>query len=146
MSGEIATALAASAKRYGKLSIAHATDINAWKTAQDAHIDIITHAPKDTALQRDQALSLRNANTVVCPTLTMMEALTKPKADFTHEDYTACSQSVTNLYKEHVTILVGTDANVEPKVPAHPEFGEFAAFSLHVFAYVLGNSLLLVPV
>ncbi|PVZ11059.1 amidohydrolase family protein [Actinomycetospora cinnamomea] len=63
-------ALCAAARERGLLTVAHAPTRWAFRTACDAGVDVLTHLPLDGPLDDDLA------ELVVCPTMTMMRALT----------------------------------------------------------------------
>ncbi|MCJ1287499.1 hypothetical protein MMC26_006851 [Xylographa opegraphella] len=94
----------------GKLCFAHAAKNIAYKMAQDADADILTHVPLDIALGADDAERMIDEHRIAVPTLTMMEAMVKnfPRPGLNYEPARA---SVTALYEGGVHILAGTDAN-----------------------------------
>ncbi|MCJ1479556.1 hypothetical protein MMC13_008242 [Lambiella insularis] len=122
--------LVATAKQYNLLSIAHAMSPPGFKMAQDAGVDIVTHAPLAQALDGGAAEMSAIARMVsdgrVCvPTLTMMEGVDKirpPGGAYVHT-----KAAVDAMHKLGVPILAGTDCNKAPGAPVSPEHGE----SLH---------------
>ena len=70
---ETVAALCAAATARGVLTVAHAPTRWAFRTAREAGVDVVTHLPLDGPLDApdDELTSL-----VVCPTMTMMRALT----------------------------------------------------------------------
>ncbi|WP_433784365.1 amidohydrolase family protein [Actinomycetospora sp. CA-101289] len=70
---ETVGALCAAASAHGMLTVAHAPTRWAFRTARAAGVDVVTHLPLDGPLDAaDDELS----GLVVCPTMTMMRALT----------------------------------------------------------------------
>ncbi len=62
------------ARRQGLLTVAHAPTVWAARTAREADVDVLTHVPLDGDLEGDLT------GLVVCPTMTMMRALTDPSS------------------------------------------------------------------
>ncbi|MCJ1374807.1 hypothetical protein MMC20_006039 [Loxospora ochrophaea] len=118
-------AVAAAARRCGKLSVAHATTLHAYKIAQGAKVNFITHTPLDKAIDRPFADQMAADGRACIPTLTMMEgiahSINRPAA------YAKSRDSVLAMHESGVSILAGTDANKTPLVPVRPVFGD----SLH---------------
>lgn len=89
----------------------------------------MTHAPLATALDggkqaRGVISQMKKEKSICVPTLTMMEGT----AEATHQDYgNTTKKAVSELYKQGVPLLAGTDANSVPQVPFRPPYGE----SLH---------------
>jgi imidazolonepropionase-like amidohydrolase len=67
---ETVAAVCAAASAHGMLTVAHAPTRWAFRTARAAGVDVVTHLPLDGPLEEDLA------GLVVCPTMTMMRALT----------------------------------------------------------------------
>jgi len=67
---ETVAALCAAARAHGLMTVAHAPTRWAFRAAREAGVDVITHVPLDGPLDEDLA------GLVVCPTMTMMRALT----------------------------------------------------------------------
>jgi imidazolonepropionase-like amidohydrolase len=129
-------ALVAAAHARGMLTVAHASKLAATQMAIEAGVDIVTHAPLDTALDADTVKRMLTRVRACAPTLAMMEGIAQHAAaglDPTAgrraggADYGAARASVTAMYQAGVPILAGTDANGIPFVPYSPPFGE----SLH---------------
>jgi hypothetical protein len=105
------TALVAASHQFGK---------------QVAGVDQIHHSTLDKPVD-DRLINMFKArNTIVCPTLTMMRAIVQqdPSAN---GSYSAAAETVTRLHQVGVPILAGTDANMQPLLPAMVLFGS----SLH---------------
>jgi len=136
---ELIAAVTTAAHQAGKRVVAHAVTTVAIQTADEAGVDIITHAPVNAELAPDLMAKLERRNVVLIPTLTMMRDVVTtvssgrvfrvlssvgiaPKLNFAH-----AQSAVTAFHRAGLTILAGTDANTEPLVPARPAYGE----SLH---------------
>jgi imidazolonepropionase-like amidohydrolase len=65
-------ALCEAARAQGLRTVAHAPTVWATRTAREAGVDVLTHLPLDGDLEGDLA------DLTVCPTMTMMRALTDP--------------------------------------------------------------------
>ena len=126
-SQEIVNALTAAARAHGKLTVAHASATEPIKIAQEAGVDILTHAPLDGRLSASEVEKMARENRILVPTLTMMAGVVKnvPRPGLS---YTPAKDTVTACHKAGVTILAGTDANQHPGVPAHIPHGS----SLHL--------------
>jgi imidazolonepropionase-like amidohydrolase len=129
---ETVTALAAAARARGKLTIAHVTSCAAVEMAQQADIDVLTHAPLDAPLGKAAAARMRADGRVIVPTLTMMEAVVANLRQAglggpSGPAYEPARDSVAALHQAGVPIVAGSDANLTAGVPASPPFGE----SLH---------------
>ena len=87
-------------------------------------MDIPTHAPLDKPLYAASIKNLTSAGSHSVPTLIMMQSIVNntgaPIAAYT----VAVEGSVTAMYKAGVPIMVRTDVNTSPYVPAKPPFGE----------------------
>ncbi len=122
--------LVATAKQYNLLTIAHAMSPPGLKMAQDAGIDVVTHAPLAPALDGGTAAMNAIARMVsdgrTCvPTLTMMEGIDKLQTPGGAYEHTKAA--VGAMHKLGVPILAGTDCNKAPGAPVSPVHGE----SLH---------------
>jgi imidazolonepropionase-like amidohydrolase len=107
-------------KHRHKLVLCHASSYEAYRQATLAQVDQIHHTPLDRVIDTAGAFEIRRQNQVSVPTLTMMQAVAKnnPLANFS-----AASASASVLHKAGVSILVGTDANMQPGAPATVPFG-----------------------
>ena len=131
-------ALAAAARRAGRLTIAHASSLDAVRMAQHAAVDVLTHAPLDRALEEADVARAVAERRIIVPTLAMMEGivanLARPGAP--GPSYAPARASVKELHEAGVPVLAGTDANDTGGVPASPPFGE----SLHHELELLVNA------
>ena len=119
-------ALAAAAREFAKLSVAHAASYEAVEMAQRARVSVLTHVPLDKALDDPAAARAAADGRILIPTLAMMEGVVEQSAP-PGADYAAARQSVAVMYHAGVPILAGTDANAAPGVPAAISHGS----SLH---------------
>ncbi|KAL3489542.1 hypothetical protein BJX62DRAFT_239073 [Aspergillus germanicus] len=107
-------ALVATAHRHGKRVIAHAVSRVATRMAQAAGVDFITHAPLDGVMSGEEIQQMVAGQRVSVPTLVMMKGV----AQKLNRDFDAACKTVAALHSAGVPILVGTDANNAPGVPA----------------------------
>ena len=118
-------AIVAAAHRHGLLTVAHASRSDAVAMAQNAGVDVLTHAPLDRPVDAEQAAALVAAGAVIVPTLTMMHTI----VDVVNPSggpgprYEAARTSVANLHAARMSVIAGTDANRTPGAPAAPPFG-----------------------
>jgi imidazolonepropionase-like amidohydrolase len=119
-------ALVAAAHQHGKLTIAHATTFDDIAMAQDAQVDVVTHAPRDRALDEAAVARMTADDRISVPTLTMMEAISNG-AQPPGQSYGPAKATVAALHKAGVAILAGTDANDTEGTPAPVSHGD----SLH---------------
>jgi imidazolonepropionase-like amidohydrolase len=136
---EVITALVTAAHQATKLVVAHAVTTVSIQMADEAGVDVITHAPVNADLAPERLANLLARHVVLIPTLTMMRGVVTtvtggrvfrvlstvgiaPKLEFAH-----AQNAVAACQRAGLTILAGTDANTEPLVPARPPYGE----SLH---------------
>ena len=122
-SNETVSAIVQAAHAENKLTISHAPTYQDYSTAEAALVDIPCHVPLDAPLDAASVGRLLDYKAVSTPTLIMMQSIVNntglPYTHFTNN----AEASVTNMYKAGVPILLGTDANTSPYVPANPPFG-----------------------
>jgi imidazolonepropionase-like amidohydrolase len=106
-------AVIAAGHDHDKLTIAHASSLDAYKRAVHARASLITHVPRDGTLGRGTIAEMLEQGQVAVPTLTMMLAITTAMRG-EGEDYTHSHNSVTALHRAGVPILAGTDAFTGP--------------------------------
>ncbi|WP_410631564.1 amidohydrolase family protein [Amycolatopsis sp. cmx-4-83] len=109
-------AVIAEGKAHGKLTVAHASSVDAYHRAVRAGADVITHVPRDGVLDAETASRMAEQGQIAVPTLAMMEAVTtglRPAGD----DYAASRDSVAALHAAGVPVLAGTDAFSAPMLP-----------------------------
>ncbi|MBA3905095.1 MAG: amidohydrolase family protein [Pseudonocardiales bacterium] len=119
-------AIVAAARAHGKLSVAHASSVAAYRMAVNAGADVITHVPRDGIVDAETVARMVECGQIAVPTLTMMEAVVgqlRPPGD----DYAYSRDSVAALHTAGVPILAGTDAAAVPMLPHPVRHGE----SLH---------------
>lgn len=145
-------ALAAAAQERKKLVVAHASAIVPFRMALEAQVDVITHVPRDKAVDQDTAERMVTEKRVSVPTLAMMAAVSKPPGvgaffqlllkptvllaiiratksnpHARDQKYENARDSVTVMYRAGVPILAGTDCHEEPNSPFSVKHGD----SLH---------------
>jgi len=124
--------LVATAKQYNLLTIAHAMSPPGLKMAQDAGIDIVTHAPLAEGLDGGEgelsAIARMVSDGRSCvPTLTMMKGIDEKELYGPSGRYVHTKAAVDAMHKLGVPIIAGTDCNKAPDAPVCPVHGE----SLH---------------
>ncbi|KAJ5585697.1 hypothetical protein N7450_005484 [Penicillium hetheringtonii] len=116
-------AIVEAAHEAGKRVISHATTYADYSVAEGAEVDIPCHVPLDAPINASSIASLISNKSTVVPTLIMMQSIVNntgaPPIVYT----SAAEASVSNMHNGGVPILVGTDANTSPFVPANPPFG-----------------------
>ncbi len=119
------TAIVQAAHERRLLVVAHASDTRAVAIAQAAGVDFLTHVPLDGELDPAAVSDAVRSQRTVVPTLVMMQgvaaAAPRPGLDYRHARF-----AVAALHRAGVPILLGTDANQAPGVPANVSFGESA--------------------
>ena len=138
----ILAAIVTAAHTRGLLVVAHAVTSAALRLADDAGVDVITHAPLNRDLNADEAAALAARGSVLVPTLTMMRGVSAavgrklmfrllrrlrvaPPVEYAH-----ARGSVTAARAAGLTIVAGTDANNEPGAPFSPRHGTSLADEL----------------
>ncbi len=124
---EVIRAVVDTAHEFNRLVISHAPTNADYSQAEASGVDIPTHAPLDQPLNSSQISSLVTNGRRVVPTLIMMQSI----VNNTHQPFSNyvvnAEGSVTEMIRAGVPIIVGTDSNLSPYVPANPPFG----ISLH---------------
>lgn len=115
--------LVTEAKGHAKQSVIHAADQTSYTQAILSAAEHIHHAPLDSALSQASIETMLQNKQVSTPTLTMMRAISQNSK----RNFTAALETTALLHKAGVPILAGTDANLQPGVPAQVPFG----ISLH---------------
>ncbi|MDQ6910223.1 MAG: amidohydrolase, partial [Actinomycetota bacterium] len=69
------SAIVTAAREQGKLTIVHASSFATFRMALEAGADMVTHAPRDRALDEETVGRMLANGRVSVPTLTMMEAV-----------------------------------------------------------------------
>ncbi|MFE5393060.1 amidohydrolase family protein [Streptomyces sp. NPDC056568] len=100
-------AVVSAGKAHGKLTVAHASSVDAFHRAVRAGADVITHAPRDGVLDGATVAHMVRQRQVAVPTLAMMEAVSG--AFGLPDGYRNARESVAALYAAGVPILAGTD-------------------------------------
>lgn len=132
---EVLSALVQQAHEAGRVVVAHAVTVNAFALADDAGFDVVTHVPVDGVPDGARMDRMASRGTVLIPTLTMMDAAARELSSrlllrvlstlriTPSLRYSNAELVVRGMQQRGARILVGTDANSEPKVPARPAFG-----------------------
>ena len=108
------------------MTVAHAAHNSAFRRALNAKVTVITHVPTDEALDIVVCSRMLAQGTIAVPTLTMMEGVVnnlKPPG----RSYATARNSVQAMHTAGVTILAGTDSNMQKGVPANVMHGEDCA-------------------
>lgn len=126
MDQETVKAIVEASHEHGKRVVAHSVTVRAFQVALNAGVDVSTHCPLDARLDDESIRRMARDRVVSIPTLTMMEDITRLRADIGLR-YEYARDTVTALHEAGVTVLAGTDANSAPGAPAAPVHGE----SLH---------------
>jgi imidazolonepropionase-like amidohydrolase len=123
LSPDTVAAVCAAARDHGLMTVAHTLTRWAFRTAREAGVDVLTHVPLDGPIDDDADL----AGLVVCPTLTMMRALTDTAST---ADLLADPRLVAGLDAEVVTALRAGDRGHLPTRSAPGASYEHAAANL----------------
>lgn len=140
----IIAAIVAAAHTRGLKVVAHAVTSAALRLADDAGVDVLTHAPLNRDLTADEATALAARGGVLVPTLVMMRGVSEavgrqlmfrvlrrlriaPPVEYAH-----ARGSVAAASKAGLTIVAGTDANNEAGVPFSPRHGSALADELEL--------------
>jgi imidazolonepropionase-like amidohydrolase len=101
--------------------------------AQAAGADVLTHAPLDAALDEAAVAEVVRSDRTSVPTLVMMAGVAA-NAPVPGLDYRHARDSVAALHRAGVPIVLGTDANQAPGVPANVPYGESVHHELELLA------------
>jgi imidazolonepropionase-like amidohydrolase len=127
------TAIVQAAHDAGRMVVAHASNTGAVAMAQAAGADVLTHAPLDAALDEAAVAEVVRSDRTSVPTLVMMEGVAA-NAPVPGLDYRHARDSVAALHRAGVPIVLGTDANQAPGVPANVPYGESVHHELELLA------------
>src|SRR3984957_3363428 len=116
------TAIVEAAHEAGLLVVAHASHTGAVAMAPAAGADVLTHAPLDAALDEASVADAAVSGRTSVPTLVMMAGVAA-NAPVPGLDYRHARDSVAALHRAGVPIVLGTDANQAPGVPANVPYG-----------------------
>ncbi|KAJ6437236.1 xylulose-5-phosphate/fructose-6-phosphate phosphoketolase [Purpureocillium lavendulum] len=140
-------ALVAESHSQEKLVVTHAATYSPFTMALAGRPDFITHVPRDKVLDEEDAKDMAQKQIVSIPTLAMMATICRPlpwsavlrvllqpsllltvlrgRRSFAGpEAYRNCTDSVMQLHRASVQILVGTDSNEEEDSPFTIPHGE----------------------
>jgi imidazolonepropionase-like amidohydrolase len=138
----VISAIVAAAHTRGLLVIAHAVTSAALRLADDAGVDVLTHAPLNRGLSADEAAALAARGAVLVPTLVMMRGVSHtlgrqlmfrilrrlrvaPPVEYAHARGSVAAARTAGL-----TIVAGTDANNEAGALFSPPHGSSLADEL----------------
>ncbi|KAI5458351.1 putative hydrolase [Mariannaea sp. PMI_226] len=117
-SHELLSALTKAAHKHGRYIVAHATTSATYAMAQEAGIDLLTHAPLDAPLAHAAVAKFAVDARVMIPTLRMMQGLARAGQNHGRDySYANARDSVSALHSAGVAIFAGTDANSGPESP-----------------------------
>jgi imidazolonepropionase-like amidohydrolase len=114
------------AHRLGKKVVAHVVSPNAYMSAVNANIDVLTHIPFAFPLPEQVIMSVAESKQVSVPTMIMMKEIINTVKKFNPQvpfNFDFVMQSVSALHKAGVKILVGTDSNEDPTAPSSAPYG-----------------------
>jgi len=122
---ETLESVAAAAHRHGKLAIAQASQVEAYRRAVRAGFDVITSVPLDGELGADLIAEMARRDIAVVPTLSFIRHLLNDKEKEPASDFEHALTAVRQLDEGKVRICTGTAANQKGGLAT--EFGD----SLH---------------
>jgi imidazolonepropionase-like amidohydrolase len=125
------TAIVQAAHDAGRMVVAHASNTGAIAAAQAGGADVLTHAPLDAVLDDSAVAEVVRSQRTSVPTLVMMQGVAA-NAPVPGLDYRHARDSVAALHRAGVPIVLGTDANQSPGVPANVPYGESAHTELEL--------------
>jgi imidazolonepropionase-like amidohydrolase len=108
---------------YGKQSVTHAATLEAYSQAILSRTDHVHHAPLNTEISAALVEMMLQQGQFSTPTLTMMRATALAGKSTSGTNFTAALATTALLHKAGVPVLAGTDANLQPGVPAMVPFG-----------------------
>ncbi|KAK2596249.1 hypothetical protein QQS21_006341 [Conoideocrella luteorostrata] len=124
LSQESLSCLTELAHQNDKKVAVHAASLSAYAQAVNAGVDHIQHVPLDQKVYTDILRAMCRKRQTSTPTLTMMRATAQ---NVPHANFQAAADSAYLIHKEGIPVLAGTDANLQPGIPAKVPFGS----SLH---------------
>jgi imidazolonepropionase-like amidohydrolase len=131
LSGPTIAAIVKAAHARQLRVFAHVTSTAGFQLATDAGVDILTHAPLDAPLSPAIVEQIVRKKILSVLTLIMMSGVNQMLNKLPNHSgpvsYQNAKDSVTELHRANVPIIVGTDANDAPGSPFQVKHGE----SLH---------------
>ena len=106
-------------KAHGKLTVAHASSVDAYRRAVRAGADVVTHVPRDGVLDDETIARMTEQRQIAVPTLAMMEAVITG-ARPVGQDYAYSRDTVASLHAAGIPVLAGTDAFSGPAPIPNP--------------------------
>ncbi len=135
LADDTVAALVTAAHAAGLLTVAHVVSVGTMRAALDAGVDIVTHTSVSADLGADLEREIAQRAVTIIPTLSMMDGvvhaigrrltvrLLSLVVKDLRMDYRHARAAVASFHHAGRTVLVGTDANDEPKAPFHPPHG-----------------------
>jgi imidazolonepropionase-like amidohydrolase len=124
---EILSAIVYKAHQGGKLVIAHVIAPKTYREAIETGVDVLTHTPFAIGLPRPLIEKMSTQNLVSVPTMYMMKGIVetiKQKNPMVPFDYNYVRQTVSTLHECKVTLMAGTDSNMnDPTTPFSAPYG-----------------------
>jgi imidazolonepropionase-like amidohydrolase len=108
---------------YGKQSVTHAATLTTYAQAIISRTDHVHHAPLDAQISAALAATMLQQGQIATPTLTMMRAIALAGKSTSGTSFTAALATTALLHNAGVPVLTGTDANLQPGIPAMVPFG-----------------------
>lgn len=103
-------AICLSARVHGRLSVAHATTLEAFQVAVRGKVDVLTHMPLDREMDSDTLKAIKDQGCVVVPTLIKMHGTCQHEAN-KHLAYTSLVKGIAGMREASIPIFAGSDAN-----------------------------------
>lgn len=120
------TDLVIASHKGGKQVVLHTSSYVSYEQGLIAGVDQIHHSTLDSPVDDRLLKMFKGRDIVVCPTLTMMRAIVHQDPSM-NGSFSSAAETVTRLHKARVPIIAGTDANLQPTMPAMVMYGS----SLH---------------
>ncbi|KAF2476921.1 hydrolase [Lindgomyces ingoldianus] len=119
---EIIDQLSKEAQSHEKPVIVHSAIKAAFDMALEAEpsVHVITHVPMDEPITQEAACKAAEGDIISVPTLVLSEAVCKANYK-PHYKFSVAMESIKQLYRAGVTILVGTDSNASSIGVKHGE-------------------------
>ena len=116
-------AIVQAAHKAGRMVVAHAARMGAVRLAHAAGVDVLTHSPLDGELDDAEIDDVVRAGRTVVPTLLMVQGVAA-NAPVPGLEYRHARSFVSALHRAGAAIVLGTDANQAPQVPANVPYGD----------------------
>lgn len=110
----------------GKQVMLHTSSYASYEQGLIAGVDQIHHSTLDVPIDNRLLKIFKARDIIVCPTLIMMRAIVQQDPSM-NGSFSSAAETVMRLHKARVPIIAGTDANMQPTMPAMVMYGS----SLH---------------